>query len=70
MAGGSGGGKTSVCEAIVQRVGIEWVALVHMDSFYRPLTDEERERASRNEYNFDHPGAQDGLCWADSVAHR
>ena len=30
-----------------------------MDSFYKVLTEEEHELASRNEYNFDHPDAFD-----------
>eukprot|EP01128_Nolandella_sp_AFSM9_P004704 TRINITY_DN2152_c0_g1_i2.p1 TRINITY_DN2152_c0_g1~~TRINITY_DN2152_c0_g1_i2.p1 ORF type:complete len:504 (-),score=73.81 TRINITY_DN2152_c0_g1_i2:553-2064(-) len=59
VAGGSGGGKTTVCEAIVSACMIDWVSLVHMDNFYKPLTPEQSALANQNLYNFDHPDAFD-----------
>jgi len=59
VAGGTASGKTSVCEAIISSLKDRRVSLVSQDSFYRPLTAEEKETVS--EYNFDHPDAFD---WA------
>lgn len=35
------------------------VVSISMDSFYRPLTPEEKMKAERGQYNFDHPDAID-----------
>lgn len=53
IAGGSGSGKTTVANVIMNRVGYERIALITHDSYYRDraslvLTDNERP-------NFDHP---------------
>ena len=56
LAGGSASGKTSLAMRIIETLGVPWVSLLSMDSFYRVLSEEEHERAARNEYNFDHPG--------------
>ncbi len=53
MAGGSGSGKTTIAEAIVETVGVDSVALIQHDAYYRDLkhlTLEERALV-----NFDHP---------------
>lgn len=42
--------------AIIEELGVRWVVLMSMDSFYKALTPEQREQAARGEYNFDHPG--------------
>ena len=34
------------------------VVMISQDSFYRDLSQEQREKASRNQYNFDHPGKE------------
>jgi len=57
VAGGTASGKTSVCQMIMNALKDRRVALVSQDSFYRPLTTEEKETVS--EYNFDHPDAFD-----------
>lgn len=62
VAGGSGSGKTTVCTAIISQVGLSWVTLLNMDSFYRNLTVEEKARAAATEYNFDHPNSFDMDC--------
>ena len=59
VAGGTASGKTSVCHKIIELLGqstVERVALISQDSFYKDLSEEEREVAGRGEYNFDHPG--------------
>jgi len=53
VAGGTGSGKTTVANAILDRVGAEHVAYIPHDAYYRDLRDlptEQRERV-----NFDHP---------------
>lgn len=64
VGGGSASGKTTVCREIVRRLASQWVQILSTDSFYRPLTPEERELAMADGYNFDHPNAFDweGLC--------
>eukprot|EP01118_Nematostelium_gracile_P008637 TRINITY_DN2865_c0_g1_i1.p1 TRINITY_DN2865_c0_g1~~TRINITY_DN2865_c0_g1_i1.p1 ORF type:complete len:470 (+),score=123.85 TRINITY_DN2865_c0_g1_i1:40-1449(+) len=57
ICGGSASGKTSVCNKVMKELGIQWVALLSQDSFYRGLTPE--ESADAVNYNFDHPNAFD-----------
>jgi uridine kinase len=55
VAGGTGSGKTTVANEILQRVGAERIAYIQHDSYYRDLrglSPEERARV-----NFDHPMA-------------
>lgn len=44
--GGSASGKTSVCDEMIKMVGVRWVALICMDSFYKVLTPEQVFRFS------------------------
>ena len=62
LAGGSASGKTTVARKIIESLGVPWVSLLSMDSFYRVLTPEQHEMAARNEYNFDHPGTLTVNC--------
>jgi uridine kinase len=53
VSGGTGSGKTTVVQAILERVGAERIAYIQHDSYYRDqshLPPEERARV-----NFDHP---------------
>ncbi|KZF23284.1 uridine kinase [Xylona heveae TC161] len=59
VAGSSGSGKTSLAMAIVSSLNLPWVVVLSMDSYYRPLTPEQSEKAYRNEYDFDSPEAID-----------
>jgi len=66
VAGGSSSGKSSVCEKIMDNIrqfnlkGAEQQILsISQESFYRDLTPKESEKASRGEFNFDHPDAFD-----------
>jgi uridine kinase len=57
IAGGTGSGKTTVANAIVEKLGEKQVTLIHQDSYYKDLSHlppEERIRV-----NFDHPDAFD-----------
>uniref|UniRef100_A0A915JWZ7 Uridine kinase n=1 Tax=Romanomermis culicivorax TaxID=13658 RepID=A0A915JWZ7_ROMCU len=60
VSGGTASGKSTVCQEITNRVGIDnpkVVAIVTQDSFYRELTDDEKKRAFVGNFNFDHPDA-------------
>ena len=59
IAGSSGSGKTSLSQAILKELNLPWVALLSIDSFYKPLTAEESKAAFRNEFDFDAPDAID-----------
>lgn len=53
VAGGTGAGKTTVAEAILQRVGRDRVAFIQHDAYYRDLSY--LPPAERAKVNFDHP---------------
>ena len=59
VCGGTASGKSTVCEYIATHLAGEDVGIVPSDSFYRPLTTEEKERAYRSDFNFDAPDAID-----------
>ena len=66
VAGGTASGKTTVCEAIMEQLGQKALAqekrrveIIHQDSFYKVLTEEQKEEARQNNFNFDHPDAFD-----------
>lgn len=63
IAGGTASGKTTVANTIIQELGVPWVVLMSMDSFYNVLNDEQKKQAAESNYNFDHPNAIDyKLC--------
>jgi uridine kinase len=55
IAGGSGSGKTTVAQEILQRVGPDQIAYIQHDSYYKDLTG--LPPAQRAEVNFDHPNS-------------
>ncbi|HZG68348.1 MAG TPA: uridine kinase [Herpetosiphonaceae bacterium] len=57
VAGGSGSGKTTVSQAILDRVGTERIAYIQHDSYYRELSHLPYEARAR--VNFDHPDSLD-----------
>ncbi|XP_033732763.1 uridine-cytidine kinase 2-like [Pecten maximus] len=66
VAGGTASGKSSVCAKIMQQLGQtevddnqRQVVIISQDSFYRSLNEDEKRRALRGEFNFDHPDAFD-----------
>lgn len=59
ICGGSASGKTTVATKIIEYLGVPWVTLLSMDSFYKVLNEKQHDIAHRNEYNFDHPDAFD-----------
>ena len=53
IAGGTGSGKTTVANVILERVGQARIALLAHDAYYRDLQD--LPRPQRDIINFDHP---------------
>ncbi|EEB08550.2 uridine kinase/uracil phosphoribosyltransferase [Schizosaccharomyces japonicus yFS275] len=59
IAGPSGSGKTSVAQSIVKSLNQPNVVILSLDSFYKPLTPEQRQQALQNNYDFDKPESID-----------
>ena len=57
VAGGTGSGKTTVVQAILQAVGPERISSLAQDSYYRDVEWESAEQLLH--HNFDHPDALD-----------
>ncbi len=55
IAGGSGSGKTTVANVILERVGAERIAFLPHDAYYRDLSA--LPITQREKVNFDHPDA-------------
>ena len=53
IAGGSGSGKTTVAQEILNRVGPDRIAYIQHDAYYKDLNG--LPPAQRSEVNFDHP---------------
>jgi uridine kinase len=64
VAGGTGSGKTTVTEKVLEAAGIGSVATLAQDSYYRNQT--ELEPSERKKINYDHPDAFD---WELLIAH-
>ncbi|XP_013880132.1 uridine-cytidine kinase 2-A [Austrofundulus limnaeus] len=66
VAGGTASGKSSVCNKIMELLGQNeidhhqrQVVILSQDSFYKVLTPDQKAKALRGQYNFDHPDAFD-----------
>ena len=57
IAGGTGSGKTSIANSIASDFGKSEVALIEQDSYYKDLSNLNKEE--RSSVNFDHPDAID-----------
>lgn len=55
IAGGSGSGKTTVAQEILQQVGPDRIAFLQHDAYYKDLSG--LPPAQRAEVNFDHPNS-------------
>jgi uridine kinase len=65
VAGGSGSGKTTVSNAILDRVGRERIALLPHDAYYRDLSHLPFDQ--RAQVNFDHPDAFDNALYITHI---
>lgn len=60
IAGGSGSGKTTVANAVLQRVGRHRIAYLPHDAYYRDMRDLQGKQ--HDQINFDHPDSfENGL---------
>jgi len=67
VAGGTASGKSSVCNKIMDQLGMNdvqvnnkaQVAIISMEAFYKHLSPDEQALALKGRYNFDHPDAFD-----------
>jgi uridine kinase len=57
IAGGTGSGKTTVAQVILDRVGTHHISLLPHDAYYKDLS--ELSQAQRSLINFDHPDSLD-----------
>lgn len=62
--------QSSVCAKIVQLLGQnevdcrqKQVVTLSQDSFYRVLTSEQKAKALKGQFNFDHPGESESGAW-------
>ena len=66
IAGGSGSGKTTVAQEILQRVGSDRIAFLQHDSYYKDLS--KLPSAQRAEINFDHPNSLETELLIEHIA--
>ncbi|MDP1546949.1 MAG: uridine kinase [Anaerolineales bacterium] len=66
IAGGSGSGKTTVANEILNRVGASRIAYLQQDSYYKDLTG--LDPAQRDEVNFDHPNSLETELMIEHIA--
>lgn len=65
IAGGTGSGKSTVAQRIMEAVGVENVATLDQDSYYKDLSHLSIEE--RRKQNFDHPDALEFALLRDHV---
>lgn len=65
IAGGSGAGKTTIVQHILDRIGHDTIAWLPYDAYYRDLGH--LSFSERQLYNFDHPDAFDTDLYIDHI---
>jgi uridine kinase len=65
VAGGTGSGKTTISNAILERVGSHHIAFVPHDAYYKDRSD--LTLAERRAINFDHPDSLDTALMRDHI---
>jgi len=66
IAGGSGSGKTTVAQEILNRVGPDRIAFLQHDSYYKDLSG--LPPVQRAEVNFDHPNSLETELLIEHIA--
>ncbi len=66
IAGGSGSGKTTVAQEILNRVGGDRIAYLQQDSYYKDLT--KLPPAQHADINFDHPNSLETELLIEHIA--
>lgn len=73
VAGGISSGKSTVCKKIIEELAKlnnqyqKHVLVISLDSFYKPLNQEELLKLERGELNLDHPSAFDDELAYDTL---
>jgi uridine kinase len=67
VVGGSGAGKTTISNAILDRVGSHHIALIPHDAYYKDIQDVPFAQPELR--NFDHPDALDTALMIDHIKH-
>ncbi|MCX7955268.1 MAG: uridine kinase [Bacteroidales bacterium] len=67
IAGGSGSGKTTVVNKIIERFSVDKIAVLPQDNYYRDLSHLPLE--IRQQQNFDHPNAIEFELLIEHVKH-
>lgn len=65
VCGGSGSGKTTIVNYLIEKIGENNASVLHMDHYYRDLSH--LSPSERNEVNFDSPQALDMSALADDL---
>jgi len=65
VAGGTGSGKTTVSNELLERVGSQHIAYLPHDAYYKDLRDMKSDERSR--INFDHPDSLDTELLVENV---
>jgi uridine kinase len=65
VAGGTGSGKTTISNAILERVGSHHIAYVPHDAYYKDLSD--IPLLDRHTINFDHPDSLDTALMREHI---
>ena len=65
IAGGTGSGKTTVANVILNRAGTENIAFIPHDAYYKDMS--ELSRAQREVINFDHPDSLESGLMVEHV---
>jgi uridine kinase len=66
IAGGSGAGKTTIVNQLIERIGEKQIAWLPYDAYYRDLGH--LTLTERQDYNFDHPDAFDTELYMTHIA--
>ncbi|XP_044519904.1 uridine-cytidine kinase 1 isoform X2 [Gracilinanus agilis] len=76
VSGGTASGKSTVCEKIMELLGQHEVdhrqrklVILSQDRFYKVLTTEQKAKALKGQYNFDHPDAFDNDLMRMTLKH-
>ncbi|XP_074598137.1 uridine-cytidine kinase [Brevipalpus obovatus] len=72
VCGGTSSGKSTVCSKIMEKLNQDSfnndrVLCISQESFYKPLTEEQRSEAMRGDYDFDHPDALDAQLMKELI---
>lgn len=65
IAGGSGSGKTTIAQKIIEKVGAKRICYIEMDSYYRDLSHLPLDERALT--NFDHPASIDIELFIDHI---